>query len=324
MFSHAQAPIRIGIAGGGTDLPAWTHERQGRCLSLAIAVYTHAVAITRPDGQVVASYNHLDRATCATEIGNGLVRESALMHGFEDGFEVHTLSEVSSHGSGLGVSSSIAVSLTACFSRLREMLKGVDVKKKITKENFARDAWIVEINRLHRSIGRQDHMAAVYGGLHLYSFNGDSASVEYSFSDDDAKWVADHLLLVRLPEGHDSRTILSGVKKLDQVRVSYDAVDVAVQAIEMRDVNLLGDALSMCQRSKLLIPGAVTKSVSEVVESVSVLPSVYGCKVAGAGGGGHVVVACELSAIENIKIAVGLPVLRVEPDFFGVRSGGWR
>src|SRR6185369_6495 len=118
MYAHAQAPVRIGIAGGGTDLPVWTHAHPGQCLSLAIKAYTHAVAIHRPDRQVVAAYRNRDVSSAATEIANGLIRESALLHGWEDSFEVHTLSELSSMGSGLGVSSSIAVSLAACFQRL--------------------------------------------------------------------------------------------------------------------------------------------------------------------------------------------------------------
>src|SRR3990167_6612680 len=130
MYAHASAPIRIGIAGGGTDLPAWTRERVGRCLSLAIDTYTHAVAISRRDKQVVASYAQRDVAGCATEIANGLVRESALLHGFEDSFEVHTLSEVTSQGSGLGVSSSFAVALAACFECLRDTSFGIRIGAK--------------------------------------------------------------------------------------------------------------------------------------------------------------------------------------------------
>lgn len=332
MYAHAQAPVRIGIAGGGTDLPAWTRERVGHCLSLAVRSHTHAVAISRPDGQVVASYRKRDVSTSATEIANGLVRESALLHGWEEGFEVHTISELTSRGSGLGVSSSIAVSLAACFQRLARLRDGVTAEPRwqdggepAYRMAVARDAWTVEIERLRRPIGRQDHMAAAHGGLRLYSFFKDDAAVERTFSREDAEWVAKHLVLVQLPDGHDSRAILQGVKSSAPLEYAAMAVSDAVKAIETRSVQLLGRALATGQASKSAIPGATPSAVADVLARLKALSTVHGCKVAGAGGGGHVVVAISsgLGVLRQIEHAINLPVLAVVPDHDGVRSDGW-
>lgn len=340
MYSHAQAPVRIGIAGGGTDLPAWTKSgRVGRCLSLAINMHTHAVAIMRPDKQVIASYLKLDMAAAATEIANGLIRESALLHGFEDSFEVHTLSELSSHGSGLGVSSSIAVALSACFERLSGLNAPYEYWRQVPRsaapkfldgglpawrERCAKNAWTVEIDKLRRPIGRQDHMAAAYGGLRLYAFEGDDARVERSFSKEDAAWVAKHLLLVKLPTGHDSRAILSGIKNPDALEAASFAVSAALEAIETRSAKQLGEAFNRGHLSKKQIPGAITAEVEEIFNSISRCGGVHGIKVAGAGGGGHVVVACEPGSATDIEQATHLPVMTVEPDNEGVRSDGWK
>lgn len=331
MYAHAQAPARIGIAGGGTDLPAWTRSgRIGRCLSLAIRSYTHAVAISRPDGRVVASYRQRDDASCATEIANGLIRESALMHGWEDGFEVHTLSELSSLGSGLGVSSSIAVSLAACFRELAHLRAGDstparwrDGGEDAHKMAAARDAWTVEIEELRRPIGRQDHAAAAHGGLRIYRFEGNGVEVERSFSEDDARWVAERLLLVRLPDGHDSRGILSGVQTTGALESAMMAVDEAVRAIEQRSASLLGRALLTGQLSKAAIRGATPPAIADLIKKLNTVYGVHGCKVAGAGGGGHVVVACDPGSIETVERATSLPVFAVAPDLSGVRSEGW-
>lgn len=337
MFAHARAPVRIGIAGGGTDLPAWTKERSGFCLSLAINRYTHAAAIDRPDRQVVASYRHLDVASSATEIANGLIRESALMHGFEDGFEVHTLSQVPSQGSGLGVSSSIAVCLAAVFERMRRIVgRSTDLRAQALDPKFfdggedgfraavARDAAVVEIERLRRPIGRQDHMAAAWGGLRQYTFTGDCASVRRTFSREEAKWVAEHLLLIRLEEGHDSRAILSGARRVEQLEQAAAAVPLAEEAIRIKNVCLLGEAMTLGYRSKHAIPGAVTPSVKAVVDQVVGL-GVCGVKVCGAGGGGHLVAVVEDREWSRDKLAaaLGLEVFAVEPDFDGVRSEAW-
>ena len=323
MYAHAQAPARIGIAGGGTDLLAWTSSRRGFCLSLAINTHAHAVVITRPDRQVVAVYRERHSANAATEIANGLIRESALMHGWEDGFEVHTISEVSSYGSGLGVSSSFAVCLAAAFSRMSRLRKGDLSEDETSLQSIARGAWEVEIDRLRRPIGRQDHMAAVHGGLRLYAFEKDRATVERSFSDEDATWVANHLVLVKLPEGHDSRAILSNVKNAGQLQSAFEAVPIAVRAIEERSVALLGAVLLAGQSSKRSIPGAVPPSIEALTDVIQDVPEVYGCKIAGAGGGGHLVVACGTSAIDALREKTRLAVLQVHPDHRGVRSEGW-
>lgn len=331
MFAHAHAPCRIGIAGGGTDLPAWTSKREGLCLSLAIDLRVHAVGISREDRQVVASYRQRDVAACATEIANGLIRESALLHGFQDSFEVHTLSEVSSRGSGLGVSSAFSVTLAALFSRMasRQVIAFEPIDRALMA---ARDGWTVEIDRLRRPIGRQDHMAAACGGLRLYVFVGDDARVERTFSAEDAEWVAKHLALVELPEGHDSRSILSGVKTVEQLQAARDAVPMAVVAIERRDAALLGDALSRGQASKSAIPGAVTEGVGKVIDLVRAIPGVLGCKVAGAGGGGHLVVAMDdticvrevdRDVLGAIRDVTGLACRKVRPAARGVTCEGW-
>ena len=322
MFVHSQAPCRIGIAGGGTDLPAWAGTRKGLCLSLAIDCHAHAVAITRPDRQVVASYRTRDTAPAATEIANGLIRESALMHGWLDGFEVHTLSEVTSFGSGLGVSSSFAVCLAAVFARMNRLRAGDCDTAETDRAALARGAWEVEIDRLRRPIGRQDHMAACHGGLRLYSFTGDSAAIEQSFSEADAEWLAAHLLLAALPAGHDSRAILSAANDPAQLRAAYDAVGPAVAAIEAHDPRQLGAALSAGMESKRAIPGACPEWLEALIRRVEDTAA-YGCKIAGAGGGGHLIIACEPGAGPAIARDLGLPAQPVRPDWLGVRSEGW-
>jgi len=233
LHAHASAPARVGIAGGGTDLPAWTSSgRVGRCLSIAIARYAHALVIPRHDGRFVAAYRQLDEATYATEIANGLIRESARMAGFYTNIEVHTASEISSRGSGLGASSAIAVALAAAFGRMKMFERGEDYGEMnhASRGAIAEMAWEVEIDRLRRPIGRQDHMAAAYGGLRLYRFERDQdeverAEVEREFSEEDARWLAAHLVLVQLPGGHDAREILSGVKSVEQLAAAAEAVD---------------------------------------------------------------------------------------------------
>ena len=224
------------------------------------------------------------------------------------------------------------MALAAAFGRMKMFERGEDYGEMnhASRGAIAEMAWEVEIDRLRRPIGRQDHMAAAYGGLRLYRFERDQdeverAEVEREFSEEDARWLATHLVLVQLPGGHDAREILSGVKSVEQLAVAAEAVDEGVRAIEERNVARLGQALQMGQASKGKIAGAVPRAVVEVIDRVRPLLGVRGVKVCGAGGGGHLLVAHEDDVTQvQIAQAAELEVAVVEPDFGGVRSDGWR
>ena len=73
----------------------------------------------------------------------------------------------------------------------------------------ARDAWMVEIDRLRRPIGRQDHMAAAWGGLRLYRFEGVDAVVNVR----------------RMVGETEPKAALPGTIRGDYAHISYNYAD---------------------------------------------------------------------------------------------------
>jgi D-glycero-alpha-D-manno-heptose-7-phosphate kinase len=247
-----------------------------------------------------------------------------MMHGLIDSFEVHTLSDVSSNGSGLGTSSSIAICLSAVFMEMAKALKNdSSILDGSFRRSVIRCAWEVEIDKLRRPIGRQDHMAAGWGKLRLYRFYADSAEIQHTFSDDDAQWVASNIVLLKLPTGHDAREILSGVNSTEVLEKAYESVALAVSAINNRSVIDLGQSLFLGHLSKLSIPGAVPPGINRIIQDIRGVPGVTGCKVSGAGGGGHIVVACAASAHKHLGDITGLECIPVEADLEGLKVDKW-
>ena len=306
-----QAPLRIGIAGGGTDLPVWANVRIGKCLSLAIKPCVYALLVNRFDHKVVAAYSQIENARRITEIGHGLIRECALNLGVLDGIEVHTVSAITSKGSGLGASSSFAVALIKLFATYCGII--------LSPIEVATRAWQVEIDRLRRPIGRQDHMAASFGGLRLYRFEKDKAYLEETFTEDDSNWISSVLKLVPLSSGHDACKILENVSSQSMLIPAYDSVEEAVTAIRTRDVERLGRAVSMGMQSKRAIPGAVSSEIEEKIDNIKTTLSVgklRGIKVCGAGGGGYLLLVVEpgthVSDVLNYKPSFSGAVCLVE------------
>ena len=75
--------------------------------------------------------------------------------------EISTFSDIPAN-SGMGSSSSFAVGLINAISSLLGL--------KLSKSEIAKIASHIEIDILKRNIGKQDHYAAVYGGLNLIKF----------------------------------------------------------------------------------------------------------------------------------------------------------
>ena len=82
--------------------------------------------------------------------------------GIEKGVEITILADIPSEGSGLGSSSSLTVGLLNAFYTF----KGIQV----SRERLAKEACEIEIDIVGKPIGKQDHYAAVFGGLNKIIF----------------------------------------------------------------------------------------------------------------------------------------------------------
>ena len=52
-----QTPLRIGLVGGGTDLPAYYRQHGGRVLNAAIDKYVYVIVKQRFDNEIYINYS---------------------------------------------------------------------------------------------------------------------------------------------------------------------------------------------------------------------------------------------------------------------------
>src|SRR5256886_8557336 len=172
----ARAPMRISLAGGGTDLEAYYGPYGGLVISTAINKYFYAILSTddADDIQVIsADYRSLFRHSPYNDLfWNGdLALPKAILHhfGIRRGMNLFIASEIPP-GTGLGSSSAAAVTMVQAISTL--------VEQPMTKHQIAELACYIEISKMGMPIGKQDQYASAFGGLNRITFTSEEVMVE--------------------------------------------------------------------------------------------------------------------------------------------------
>src|SRR5215207_8441722 len=152
-----QTPLRIGLVGGGTDLPGYYREHGGRVLNAAIDKYVYVIVKQRFDDDIYVNYSKKEIVCRVGDLQHELVREALHMAGIRGGVEITTLADIPSAGSGLGSSSSVTVGLLHALFAYQG--------RQVTAEELAERACAIEIDRCRKPIGKQDQYAAAFGGI---------------------------------------------------------------------------------------------------------------------------------------------------------------
>ncbi|MGH8835780.1 MAG: GHMP kinase, partial [Actinomycetes bacterium] len=152
-----QTPLRIGLVGGGTDLPGYYREHGGRVLNAAIDKYVYVVVKQRFDDAIYVNYSTKEIVSRVEDLQHELVREAMHMAGVRGGVEITTLADIPSAGSGLGSSSAVTVGLLHALFAYQG--------RQAAADELADRACAIEIDRCRKPIGKQDQYVAAFGGI---------------------------------------------------------------------------------------------------------------------------------------------------------------
>jgi len=302
-----QTPLRISLAGGGTDLPEYYRRHGGAVLSTAIDKYVYVIINERYDDRIYVDYSRKEIVDSVAEIEHDLVREAARITGMTNGFEVMMMADIPSEGSGLGSSSSITVGLLNAFYQYRGVQVGA--------EQLAREACHIEIDILGRPIGRQDQYIAAYGGLRLFEFSAteeDSDIVqERTLPVDPAevRRLGSNLLLFFTSIVRKSSPILAEQREkieenVERHRAIRDLVDVVRDAVVVGDHDRVGEALhENWSLKKELAAGVSNPDIDRMYER-ALNGGAIGGKISGAGGGGFLLCYCRRDRQDELRRAM--------------------
>ena len=281
-----QTPLRVSLAGGGTDLAAYYEQREGFVVSTAIDKFAYVIVKERFDDAIYLNYMRKEIVARVDEIQHELIREAMRITGVERGIEITLLSDIPSEGSGLGSSSSFSVGLLNALYAYRG--------EQVTAEQLAREACELEIERLAKPIGKQDQYIAAYGGLRRFRFQRDggvevralrllppqlrslSARLHLFFTGRTRK--ADSILSEQKARTGDRFQELDGIKAL--------ALEVE-EALEAHEFDRLGELLHENWELKRRLAAGI-----ESMYAHARAHGALGGKICGAGGGGFLLLDC--------------------------------
>ncbi len=281
----SQTPLRIGIAGGGTDSADFYRREEGCVLNAAVDKFVYVIAKERFDNKIYLNYSQKEIVDSVEQIQHDLIREAMRKTGVAEGVEITTLADIPSEGSGLGSSGSITVGLLNALY----IYQGVQV----TAQTLAEEACNIEINVLDKPIGKQDQYIAAYGGIRLFQFHRDeSVSVEkVSLGNSEILLLGSNLLLFYTDKTRKSDPILNRQrqnieKKLESLRRMKGQALEACDLLSARDFDAVGRLLHQGWQYKKGLASGISNSEIDQMYQRALDAGALGGKISGAGGGG--------------------------------------
>jgi D-glycero-alpha-D-manno-heptose-7-phosphate kinase len=303
--TRAKAPLRLGLAGGGTDLSPYCDEFEGAVLNITVDRYAYAFLTPRSDGMV--KFEAADMAISETHKSEDLSNQSTalalhsgvhrrIVNDFLDGeplsLDVVTSVDVPA-GSGLGASSALVVALVEAYRHLLDLPLG--------PYDIARLAYEIERMDLKIAGGRQDQYAAAFGGVNFIEFlTNDRVVVNPLRASSGALEELEASLITcftgKSRKSHD--IIVQQVKAMkgEGGEAQSDSIAALHQikrdAVEMKSALLKGDIPHMARlladswSAKKRTASGVTNSHIEFLHDEAIKVGAYAGKVSGAGGGG--------------------------------------
>ena len=288
-----QTPLRIGLLGGGTDLPSYYREHGGRVLNCAIDKYIYVVVKQRFDDEIYVNYSKKEIVSRVEDLEHELVREAMLMTGVRSGVEITTLADIPSSGTGLGSSSAVTVGLLqALFAYTGRQVSG---------EELAERACHIEIERCGKPIGKQDQYIAALGGIRDLRFGpGDEVtSEELGITTAQRLALQQQVMLFYTNVTRRADSILaeqnanvsSTLPELDLLR---DLAGFAVERLRSGDIDAIGPAVRESWEAKRKLASGVSNDQIDRAVNAALDAGASGVKLTGAGGGGFLVVICPM------------------------------
>lgn len=310
-----QAPLRTSLFGGGTDFPGYYLEHGGCVLTSAIDKYIFVAIKQRFDNKLRVGWTRTELVDSVDEIQHELIREAFRLTGIDRGVEITTMGDIPSEGSGLGSSSTVTVgALHAMYALKREL---------IIAERLASEACHIEIELLGKPIGIQDQYIAAYGGLRFMEFmpgTGEVRSRRIDVSPATARQLNQNLLLFFTGVTRAANSILSEQKENIRSRESVleemkQIARMACDELGRENVDSIGDLLHQSWTLKKQLASKISNSDVDDLYELALKSGATGGKIAGAGGGGFLLLYCPPARQERLRQA--LHMLRELPFNLG-------
>jgi len=317
-----RTPFRVTLGGGGTDLPSFYQEHGGFVLAVAIDKYMY-LNVNTPivDDLIRIQYSRTEIVKHADEIQHTLVREALRNFQIENGIEIVSMADVPA-GTGLGSSSCYLVGLLNALHAL--------TRTPVSSEGLAEEACQIELERLHKPIGKQDQYMAAFGALTALDIakDGSVQVLHPALSMDLVSSLESNIMLFYTGAARDAVSILEkqdGATRNKNKAVVGSLHEIKDIGLEIRDTILrgnlrrFGELLDIHWRTKKRLSDGISNRQIDEWYELGRRNGAIGGKISGAGGGGFLMLYCEdnKSRLRDAMRRAGLLELNFRFEFEG-------
>lgn len=302
-----RTPLRISLAGGGTDLAAFYERDYGAVFSTAISNYIyvtvkpHSPLFNEP---IRLNYSKSEEVDRIDELENDIARECLRFMEIEPPIYISTVGDHPA-SSGLGSSSAFAVGLLNALHAYRG--------ERVTDGQLAEEASHIEIDVLGEPIGKQDQYAAAFGGVNFFRFNpGGGVTVEpLQPSQGSLVTLFEHMLMFWTGHQRPAGTVLAEQKKNTASKLE-SLLAMRGHARELHDLmsngsidpGLVGQILDRGWQLKRSLASAITNDSIDGWYQRALEAGASGGKLCGAGGGGCILFVVEPERQDAVREAL--------------------
>ncbi|MFN8236568.1 MAG: dehydrogenase [Chitinophagales bacterium] len=303
MIIRSKAPLRIGLAGGGTDVSPYSDIYGGAILNATISLYAYASIKPRDDGKIVlhaidrneiiefqsAEQLPIDgKLDLAKGVYNRIVKDFIKK---PLSFEINTYVDAPP-GSGLGSSSTLVVAILGAFVEW--------LKLPLGEYDIAHLAYSIEREDLKMAGGKQDQYAATFGGVNYMEFYANDKVIVNPLRIK-SKYLHElehNLVLFYTQTSRLSSEIIQqqadnvNAKKTSSIEAMHQLKEQSIlmkEAILRGEVDNIGKILhDGWMHKKQMAEGISNPSIDAIYEA-ALKAGATGGKISGAGGGGFMI-----------------------------------
>lgn len=299
MYIRSRAPLRIGMAGGGTDVDPYASEKGGAVFNSTITKYAYCTITPNGSRKMsIESTNYgryeapLDGGPLPLDGNMDLVKAVTNHFGINEGFNMLLQSDAPP-GSGLGGSSTVIVSAIAAVAEW--------AGEKMTGHEMAQLAYKLEREDIGLKGGKQDQYAAVFGGFNLMKFRADGVDVNrVKLKEHTLNELQCRSVLCYTGSTRESANIIDSQVKLFKKGDNEAALDSSktiandmAVALEKDDIEETGRLLDVGWKYKKQFSDKITNPKIDELYNAALSAGAIGGKVSGAGGGGFMFFICD-------------------------------
>ena len=303
MIIRSKAPLRIGLAGGGTDVSPYSDIYGGAILNATLSLYAYASIKPREDGKIVI--NAIDRneiielkseeeltidghLNLAKGVYNRIVKDFIKK---PLSFEINTYVDAPP-GSGLGSSSTLVVAILGAFVEW--------LKLPLGEYDIAHLAYVIEREDLKMAGGKQDQYAATFGGVNYMEFYANDKvivnplRIKSKFLNE----LEHNLVLFYTQTSRLSSEIIQqqadnvNAKKSSSIDAMHQLKEQSIlmkEAILRGEVDNIGKILHDGWMHKKQMAAGISNASIDAIYETALQAGATGGKISGAGGGGFMI-----------------------------------